>query len=242
MQSILEGAISAVTQEDVRLVGSGRTDSGAHALRQVVAFSTESAIPASTLLRAVNAHLPKDVVVTTLADVDPSFHPRYDATSRLYRYLIWNRSVRSPFWEKRAAHVPRRLDERAMRSALRTLVGRHDLSTFIRAAEQGSRERTLYHADAGRSGDLVWIELEGAGFMRHMVRSIVGTVVDVGLGKIDLARFCTIVRSRDRRQGRRTAPAYGLYLAEVRYTKEDGFVAVDPGCRVEAPCREEETR
>jgi len=217
VQGTLEGAIAAVTGETVKIVGSGRTDAGAHALRQVIAFSTHSPLPAAVLCRAVNAHLPDDIAVTSVCDVDPSFHPRYDASSRVYRYLVWNRSVRSPFWTGRAAHVPYRLDEGVMGQAAASLVGARDLAAFVPAAIRRDTRREIYRAACWREGDLLLIELEANGFMRQMVRAIVGTLLEVGLGKMAPSDFERILLSGDRRRAGRTVPAAGLYLMNVRY-------------------------
>jgi tRNA pseudouridine38-40 synthase len=217
VQEVLEEAVSAVTQEGARVVGSGRTDAGAHALRQVVAFSTDSRLPAETLKRAINAHLPYDIAVTEAHDAAPDFHPRFDATSRLYRYVIWNRSVRSPHWHGRALHVPVRLDEQAMHEAAQALVGAHDFTSFVPLRQEGSRDRMVGAASCRRDGHLVVFEIEASGFMRQMVRSIAGTLIRVGLHRLDHAAFTSILTGRDRALAADTAPAHGLYLAEVRY-------------------------
>jgi tRNA pseudouridine38-40 synthase len=217
VQETLEAAFAAVTQEHVRVTGSGRTDAGAHALRQVIAFSTESALPASTLQRAVNAHLPMDVSVVTAEDVAADFHPRFDALARTYRYLIWNRPARSPLWQGRALHVPVRLDVDLMDAAARMLRGTHDFSSFVPVLQEGNRTREVFRAECRRDGDLVTFEIEATGFMRQMVRSIAGTLIRVGLGKLKLDEFRAVVASGARAAAGDTAPAYGLYLAAVRY-------------------------
>jgi tRNA pseudouridine38-40 synthase len=203
------------------VVGAGRTDAGAHAFHQVVAFDTSSRLAPEALLRALNAHLPRDIAVTGACDVHPTFHPRYDATSRVYRYLIWNRAVRSPLWRGRAAHVARRLDVGAMDVAARSLVGVHDFSAFV-ASHSENRSREMLRAACSRTGDLVSIELEATGFMRQMVRSIAGTLIRVGLGKLDVPAVRTILESRDRGLAGDTAPACGLYLIDVRYPAVSG--------------------
>lgn len=217
VQLTLERAISAVTQEDVRVVGSGRTDAGAHAIGQVIAFSTESALPPEVLCRAINAHLPFDIAVTSVADVEPDFHPRHGASSRTYRYLIWNRQIRSPLWIGRAAHIKARLDERAMDEAAQLLVGRHDFGAFVPTAQQGSRERAMDSTSCRRDGHLVIVDLTATGFMRQMVRALVGTLVRVGMGAIGAADFQRILCSRDRSRAGVTMPACGLYLLGVQF-------------------------
>lgn len=221
MQATLEKAIKAVTGEEVRVIGSGRTDAGAHALGQVIAFSTSSALAVETLGRALNANLPRDVAVTAVADADPGFHPRFDARSRLYRYLIWNRPVGSPFYLGRAAHVKPRLDEHRMDAAARHLIGRHDLSSFIPHRIEGNRERDIYSASCRREDDLVVIELEASGFMRQMVRTIAGTLIRVGKGALTVDEFGAILAARDRSLAGDTAPAGGLYLVMVTYPADE---------------------
>lgn len=204
------------------MVGSGRTDAGAHALYQVVSFDTRSRLAPQTLLRALNARLPRDIAITGARDVASTFHPRHDAASRVYRYVIWNRAVRSPLWRGRAAHVARRLDVPAMDAAAQTLIGVHDFSAFVATNVSKNRERGLLRAGCRRDGDLVMIELEATGFMRQMVRSIAGTLIRVGLGKLDVPAVRSILQSRDRSRAGETAPAYGLYLIDVRYPAVTG--------------------
>lgn len=217
VQQVLEMAIANVTGEAVRVLGSGRTDAGAHAVGQVIAFSTESALPIAAFLRALNAHLPDDINVTSTEDVALSFHPRYDALRRTYRYLIWNRPVRSPFWLGRSAHVRPPLDVDRMDKAARHLIGDHDFGAFVAAAATPNRRRTMQRAHCWREADVVIVELEASGFMRQMVRAIAGTLIDVGLGKLDVLDFERILLSRDRARAGETAPACGLYLFRVSY-------------------------
>jgi tRNA pseudouridine38-40 synthase len=221
VQVVLEEAVEAVTQERTLVVGSGRTDAGAHALGQVVAFSTSSALPAETLVRAINAHLPFDIAIVDARDADPAFHPRFDADSRVYRYLIWNRAVRSPHWHGRAMYVPVRLDVAAMDEAARRLVGRHDFSAFVPNQQDGSRVRTVTAASVRRDGDLVVFEIEASGFMRQMVRSMAGTLIRIGRGTLQAAEISHILESKERSMAGDTAPAHGLYLVDVHYAPDD---------------------
>ena len=225
MQGTLEQAVRAVTQEGVTVVGAGRTDAGAHALGQTVAFSTQSTLPVAVLSRALNAHLPMDIAVTSAVEVGPDFHPRYDADCRVYRYLMWNRAVRSPFWLGRAAHVKAHLDEEAMHRAAAHVVGYHDFSAFVPVTAAGNPERTIYRATCRREGDLVVVELEASGFMRQMVRSIVGTLVRVGRGRLSPADFRDILESRDHRRAGDTLSGAGLYLVDIKYARGEKKVA-----------------
>lgn len=220
MQTTLEKAIEAVTQEQASISGSGRTDAGAHALRQVISFSTSSELSLEVLRSAVNAHLPADIAVTSVEEAERAFHPRHDATRRIYRYLIWNRPVRSPFWTGRAAHLKYPLDDESMNEAAGYLVGEHDFSAFVPTNFAGGRTRLLFRAECRRDGDLITVELEGTGFMRQMVRSIVGTLVEVGCHRMAPLDLAGILKSRDRALAGKTMPAAGLYLIDVHYPDE----------------------
>jgi tRNA pseudouridine38-40 synthase len=171
-------------------------------------------------MQAINARLPRDIAVTAAWQTTSSFHPRYDAISRVYRYLVWNRPVRSPFWESRAAHVRPRIDVEAMDGAAARLVGRHDFSAFAPARHKVGSTRTMFRAACRRDGDLVILEFEAQGFRRQMVRALAGTLLEVGLGKIDAGAFVEILRSGDRARAATTMPACGLYLVEVKYPGE----------------------
>lgn len=217
VQGVLEGAVERVTGEQTAVIGAGRTDAGAHALGQVIAFSTSSDLPPERLRAALNAHLPADIRVISARDTPAAFHPRYDALSRRYRYLIWNREPASPFWTGRAALVRHPLDESRMHQAAQDLVGERDFSAFVASTAKGSRVRTMYSAGVRRDGDLVTVELEANGFMRQMVRSIVGTLILVGTGKLQPDELSAILWSHDRSIAGTSAPAHGLYLVDVRY-------------------------
>jgi len=220
VQAELERAIESVTGKLPRITAAGRTDAGAHALGQVIAFGTESHLPEESLELAINARLPRDIVVRDLREVAHSFHPRFDARSRTYRYVIWNAPQRSPLLSDRAAHIRKPLDVERMNRALRLIVGRHDFTTFVSSSAVGRRMREIICASVERHGGEIWVELEGNGFMRQMIRSIVGTLIDVGLGRISVEEFDEIARSGDRSRAGATAPARGLYLLSVQYAEE----------------------
>lgn len=221
VQTTLETALSQVIGENIRIDGSGRTDAGAHACAQIIAFSTDSHMSEDTMRSAVNARLPFDIAVTRVSEVPSDYHPRFDAVSRTYRYLIWNRPVRSPFYQGRAAHVKKILDAERMNEALKLLCGRHDLGAFVPVRHQGSRERVIFSATCHREGDLVMMEIEATGFMRQMMRAIAGTAIRVGMDTLDLEGFARVLASTDRLQAGDTAPACGLYLVKVSYQRSD---------------------
>jgi tRNA pseudouridine38-40 synthase len=218
VQGALEEAVLAVAGERCAVVASGRTDAGANALSQVVAFSTASRLSSEVICQALNAHLPDDIAVTAAEDVDVAFHPRFDASSRVYRYVIWNRPVRSPFWAGRSAHVRHPLNERAMNEAAECLIGLHDFGAFAPARHMTGYERTMYRARCWREADLVQVELEASGFLRQMVRAIVGTLVRVGRGVMDITDFDDVLKSADRARAGDTMPGCGLYLIGPKYS------------------------
>lgn len=165
----------------------------------------------------MNFHLPSDIAVSQAVEVAKDFNPRADACSRTYHYLIWNRPVRSPFQVGRAAHVRHSLDAGAMHDAIRLLLGRHDMSAFIPVKSESNRERTIFDASCVRQGDMITVKIEASGFMKQMVRAIVGTLILVGRGRLTLSDFAGILELRDRTRGGDTAPACGLYLVAVNY-------------------------
>lgn len=220
MQAQLEKAIESVTGQIPRITASGRTDAGTHALGQVIAFTIDSDLAPQALERALNARLPVDIAVREMTETSASFHPRFDARSRTYRYLIWNAPDRSPLRADRATHIRKPLDTNLMNEAIGRLVGRKDFTTFVAASAPGRRTREILDASVCRVGQEVVVELRGNGFMRQMIRSIVGTLIDVGLGRTTLEEFEAIARSGDRTRAGATAPACGLYLVSVQYGDE----------------------
>lgn len=220
IQKMLGEAIAQVVQHPVSIIGSGRTDSGVHALGQVANFTTDSAIPAQQLVRAINAHLPADIAVVAAQDVPQGFHARYSAKQKTYRYRILDREVRCPALRNYAYHLPARLDLDEMNRAARYLIGEHDFRAFqskASEAEDRSSVRTITAADVARSGQLIELHLSADGFLYNMVRAIVGTLIQVGIGKIGADEFKRIIESKDRSLAGPTAPARGLCLMEVTY-------------------------
>lgn len=217
VQGVLERAIQQITGEEVNLTAAGRTDAGAHAVYQVISFTSGTSLAAESLTRALNAHLPPDIAVTCTREVPDAFHPRFDACSRTYRYLIWNREQRSPLWLNRAAYVRRPLEADRMDAASRHLLGEHDFSAFTWNQERENRTRRMQDARCWREGHLVIVELRASGFLKQMVRSIAGTLIEVGKGRLEPDALPSILASRDRERAGETAPACGLYLVNVEY-------------------------
>jgi tRNA pseudouridine38-40 synthase len=219
LQGVLEEKLSSLTSEKIDLLGSGRTDAGVHALGQVAHFKTKSQLDVPTIQRALNSLLPSDIVIQKIEEVDEGFHARKQSKSKTYEYRILNRNIRSAFYRKYAWHIPQTLNIREMRKATRSLMGEHDFSSF---QSVGSPKRTavrkVTRAEWRRSRDgFLRFEIEANGFLKQMVRAIVGTLIEVAKGKINSDEFQKILDSRDRKKAGPTAPAHGLFLKEVKY-------------------------
>jgi tRNA pseudouridine38-40 synthase len=219
IQEILEDKIGMMTQEPICVVGSGRTDAGVHARAQVCHFRTHSTIPCEGFEKGLNSFLPEDIRVCRAEDVPAAFHARYSATSKVYAYQLLHRPEPDLFLRKTTWHVPGPLDLDAMRRCLARIEGEHDFSSF-RSAGSTNRNpvRRVFHADLqGPDRGILTITLEANGFLRHMVRNIVGTLVDVGRGRIPEEAFPGILEARDRQKAGIKAPPGGLFLMAVRY-------------------------
>ncbi len=218
VQQVLEEKLSLLLGESIRVIGSARTDAGVHAYKQVVSFRTRATIPTDRIPAAARGIMPRDIIVLEAFEVPDSFHARFSATGKLYCYRILNSSIPNPFQRNYAWQVYEPLDASLMNQALQLLVGEHHFGAF-QAAGSSARNpvRTLYSLQCERQNESIEFKLRGNGFLYHMVRNIVGTVVHVGVGKLSLEKFKEIFESRDRRQAGITAPATGLYLLEVFY-------------------------
>jgi tRNA pseudouridine38-40 synthase len=218
IQGLLEDALKALDDRDVVVSGAGRTDAGVHALGQVASFTVKRLIAADVLVRAVNARLPATVRVLAAEEVPASFHARFDAARKLYRYRIWNAEVLSPFERPSVWHVPGQLDLAAMREAALAVEGRHDFSAFQGAGSvTKSADREVFSSRIETAGTVVSYEIAGDGFLRHMVRNIAGSLVEVGRGRRPVEWMRSVLASRDRAQAGPTAPPQGLTLVSVEY-------------------------
>ncbi len=219
IQGFLEEKLALLTGNKTQVTASGRTDAGVHALNQVAHFRTESRMDVRSLQRALNSLLPPDLVIKKVEEAEESFHARKNARSKVYVYQILNRDLRSVFHRTTAWHIPQRLDVEKMKEATRHLLGEHDFSAF---RSVGSPTRTAVRKvlraewKMGRDGFLRF-EIEATGFLKQMVRAIVGTLAEVGRGKISVAQFQEIIESKDRKKAGPTAPAHGLFLKDVKY-------------------------
>lgn len=210
-----------MTGQSVTLIGSGRTDAGVHATGQVANFCLETRLTSDVFARGLNSLLPPDIVIKACTAVGEGFHARYDARSKVYDYRILNRPIPAALFRQYSWHIKLSLDLDAMRTAMLWLKGQHDFSAFEATGSSRSHAvRTVIGVNLfGRDEDgQVVFSIEADGFLRHMVRNIVGTLVDVGLGKISPKGFEDVMISKDRRLAGITAPAHGLFLREVKYT------------------------
>ncbi len=217
VQAELEQALSVITQQACSIVGAGRTDSGVHAKAQVIHFCTPWKRPWLELRRAMNALLPPDISVRQVAAVDEGFHARYSATSRLYRYVIFNSGVRSAFAARFAHQITSCLNLEMMNRASERLIGLHDYASFGQSPTGGHTVRQVYGACWRRQGNWIIFDIEANAFLRQMVRSIVGTLLLVGTGKLPPAEVSDILAARDRATAGPPAPAQGLFLEKICY-------------------------
>ena len=218
IQGLLEDALGELDGRPVTVTGAGRTDAGVHARGQVAAARLERDVDAATVVRAVNIRLPPSVRVLDASPVPVDFHARFDARLKSYRYRIWNADVMSPFERSYAWHVPMALDVAAMAAAAAALCGTHDFAAFQgTGSDTQTTVRTVVQSAIGRDAGspLVVYDAVGEGFLRHMVRNIVGTLLEVGRGRYPAAWIGEVLASRDRTSAGPTAPAHGLFLMAV---------------------------
>jgi tRNA pseudouridine38-40 synthase len=236
VQARLEDALSAIEGAPVSVVGAGRTDAGVHALGQVASCRIDHPLPAARLASALNAMLPDDIRVLAVEEADDAFHARYGARLKTYRYVLLNGAVVSPFERRFVWHVPQPLDVgamaagaehlqgeqdfaalRAVGSATKTTVRRLTAATVREATSAEVVGRSLALRSARGPGRIILFEFTGTGFLRHMIRNAVGTLVEIGLGKRGPAWMAEVLASGDRAQAGPTAPAHGLFLVSVDY-------------------------
>ena len=218
IQQVMEEALAAMLHEPVRLHSSGRTDAGVHARGMVACFTTERAIPLQAFSDGLNSYLPSDIVVREAMEAAPDFHPRYAAKGKLYRYTIHIGDRRSPLSRLYSWHLRGDLDLDAMRQAAFFMEGEHDFAA-LRGA--GCVAKTTVRRVDGiaihKQGDLITMDVRGSGFLRHMVRNMVGTLVEVGQGRRAADSIAALLVAGERSRAGVTAPACGLCLVEVYY-------------------------
>jgi tRNA pseudouridine38-40 synthase len=224
IQGTLASAIGRITGEKVLPQGSGRTDAGVHALGQVATFTTESPIPAENLVIALNDILPASIRVREAGEVPADFHARRSVRSKTYRYRIYRAAICSPFLARYVWHYPYPLDESAMQQAASLVIGEHDFTSFAavdpergREDENSSNVRQIFASSWNSQGEELVYEVTGTGFLHHMVRNLVGTLLLVGKGTLTPPDVFGILQARNRSLAGATAPASGLFLVDVKY-------------------------
>lgn len=226
VQALVERALARVADAPVATICAGRTDSGVHATGQVIHFDTAAIRPDKAWVMGANDHLPPDVAIRRALDVPDTFHARYSALARSYRYVIvegWNRPA---LWRSRAAWSHRPLDAGAMQAGARWLVGEHDFTSFRTVACQARHPvRTIHALEVARAGDAITIDIRANAFLHNMVRIIAGVLMSVGLGEHPPAWVGEVLARRDRTQGGTTAPPQGLYFLGPTYPPEFGVPA-----------------
>ena len=219
IQAEIERVLSRITQQSVIVKGSGRTDAGVHALGQTASFHCDTRLTPKTFLRALNGLLPADIVIRDCREMPDGFHARYDVLAKTYHYQILNRPISSVVERNFSWHIQKKLNVAAMSESLHCLLGTHDFKAFEGIGSPRTHTvRTIHRAEIVENGDdRLRIVIKGDGFLRYMVRNIVGTLVRIGMGKKPSADMECILLSMDRHLAGVTAPAQGLFLVEVQY-------------------------
>lgn len=218
IQGEIEKAIEELTNEKVELIASGRTDSGVHSLGQVANFKTNSNLEIEKIPYAINSKLKKSIRIKKAEEVDEKFHARYNCKKKRYRYTINNSEQGSAIYRNLEYHVPKKLNISKMKNAIKYIEGEHDFSSFKSSGTSSkSSVRVIYKAEIIEDGEKIYIELTGNGFLYNMVRIIAGTLVEVGLEKIEPEEIKNIIEKKERILAGKTLPAHGLCLMEVQY-------------------------
>ena len=218
IQGKFEALISRMCGEEITIQGSGRTDAGVHALGQIANFHTHSTMSTEEMLGYMNQYLPEDISVVEIAEVPERFHSRLNAKGKRYSYRIWNSSVPNVFYRKFAHTVQKELDIAAMQEAALHLLGEHDFKSFT-STKKGKKStvRRIDRIDIHKEGDLITFTFEGNGFLYHMIRILVGTLLEVGLGERNAKSIPDIIRAQNRELAGSLVPGKGLILEEVYY-------------------------
>ena len=219
IQGTIEKAIEKIIGEEVELMASGRTDRGVHALGQVANFKTNSILPIEKFPIAINSNMKNSIRIKDAEEVDENFHSRLSCKRKTYRYVINNSKYGSSIYRNLETHIPIKLDVEKMKEAVKFFEGEHDFKAFKASGTSSkSSVRTIFKAEViERPDERIWIELTGNGFLYNMVRIISGTLVDVGLGKIEPKEIKYIIESKDRQKAGKTLAPQGLFLVKVEY-------------------------
>lgn len=219
IQGEIEKAIERITGEEVDLTASGRTDAGVHAIGQVANFKTNSNLPIQKIPIALNANLKKSIIIKSAEEVEERFHSRLNCKKKTYRYIINNSKYGTAIYRNLETHIPIKLDIQKMQEAVKYFEGEHDFKAFKASGTSSkSSVRTIYKAEVIDAGnERIYIELTGNGFLYNMVRIISGTLVEVGLGKLEPKEIEKILELKNRENAGKTLPPQGLYLVKVEY-------------------------
>ena len=224
VQGEIEKVLKIIFKKKIRLIGSGRTDSGVHALGQVANFKIPSKMSTDEIVRALNGNLPEDITVIQAEDVSLNFHAQYSAKRKTYRYTICNRSVRPVLQRQFVLYLPQKLNLPLMRRESRNFVGVNDFRSFAASDPRAVRDgkfkttvRRIYKLDIKKKGDMIFIDIEANGFLYKMARNIVGTLMKIGLKRLSGGSIRQILKAKNRKMAAETAPAQGLCLLQVIY-------------------------
>ncbi len=218
VQAAVESALSQIACHPIRVHCAGRTDTGVHACGQIIHFETRSERSEKAWVMGTNSYLPEGVSVIWARQVDASFHARFSAHSRQYRYVLLNRNVRPTYLARRVGWYPRRLDVTRMQTAARALLGTHDFSAYRSArCKNKVPVKTVSQLEIASRGGWIWVDVQASGFLHHMVRNIVGTLIAVGCGDKPVEWPMQVLKQRDRKLAGMTASADGLYFVTASY-------------------------
>ncbi|RXZ00659.1 tRNA pseudouridine(38-40) synthase TruA [Fictibacillus sp. S7] len=218
IQGKIEKVLTEMAGEEIEIIGSGRTDAGAHALAQIANFKMRKRMTEEEVMKYLNRYLPQDISVVNVELVQDRFHARYNAKDKTYSYKIWNKPFPNPFMRKYSMHVEEKLDQKKMKEAAKHFLGEHDFTSYSNAkGKKKSMVREIYSLDIKEKEGFIEIKIRGNGFLYNMVRKVVGTLIEVGLGEIEAASIPSILESKERIQTGRMAEAEGLYLEKVGF-------------------------
>ncbi len=218
IQGKLTDILSSICEEEIQLIGSGRTDAGVHAYNQVANFQTNTKLPLEVLKKTINEKLEKDICVKKIEAVDPRFHSRYNAESKKYLYRIWTKEDINVFERKYSYHISEKLDIEKMKKAAECFIGTYDFKGFTSDKRtKKSTVKTIYSIELTVNNGLLEILYHGDSFLYNMVRIITGTLIEIGLGKMQISQISEIFESKDRTKAGFTVPPHGLFLKDVLY-------------------------
>lgn len=218
IQGKIENVLSEMVGEKIEIIGCSRTDAGVHALAQVANFKTRENLTELDIKNYLNKYLPQDISIKEVMLVSESFHARFNAKGKTYLYKIWNKEYTNPFMRKYSMHVEEPLNITKMKEAAKCFIGEHDFTAFSNAkSKKKSMVREIYSIDIEKDAGFIQIRVHGNGFLYNMVRKVVGTIIEVGLGEVDTESIPGIINSNERNQTGRIADACGLYLENIEF-------------------------